>query len=388
MIFSRPQLTCRRILAVVLLHLAMAQFAIAQAPPSPTQKAKTRRIPAQDIQMVQPKQDAKRSRAVLTDLQNHVATTPAQTNRIVLRAGRLEAQISDVVSFEIQHSFSQRSAQYQFSVDYGDGPPDILSFENPKTSHMFRSKGTFKVVATVVVVSNAMLKMRFSPIRDSVYIKVDSVSLKVFPEVADVGEEVRMDVPVDTVARGRVYRFYYWNNDSVSQWSLSPEYRHSYPQAGSYQVYAEIGIQSKRGDVPITRTRVVEIDVRDTTHKQIEAKPTATNRTSPSGRDPTKVDITDPQPVVQRSVPQWLWIVAGIVLTAAIGFSVRPIREWILGPRVTMVVKPDVRGVPVKSLNPATIDIRVVLRSRLRQGRFEVTSKENSLTKSIRRKHA
>lgn len=537
--FRRAYLISLEIIVLTLLSVALIQVGDAQ--PLATQN-KSKVLPPQKKQLnkLQTAQDTALSHAAKAKAAKGAATESTQQPRITIRAGRSAARIGDVVSFEIKHTFPRIPPTYQYSIYYSDGPPEFLPLTTTTAYHMFRSAGPFTVIASIVSVSPAMMISHFSPIRDSVVVKVDGFSISVVPEVARVGENVRFIVPVDDDG-GRMYRFCIREIAFVSPWNTSPEYRHIFEKPGSYTIFAEIGRESQDSkklsgrvvsvaETPqrefrvlpqIPKTVVLQPDLKkvtvgtpvvftasvdppsdqvryrfnfddgDSSEWQASAsarhtykstrkymvtvdayyqevfltsKPvlivvnpgepppprmvalranrpdvlvdtpvtfiatvdhpsnnvnyrfifgdgetsqwqeagSATHKYNGAGQFMASVEAsfkasyahdilkseTIPIRVSRILPPLWVWIAAGFVLSAAIGFGVRPVREWIFGPRVTILVKSDKGPPTIKSLTPPTIDVRVILRSKARDGRFALTPKDNVLIKSIRRKHA
>jgi hypothetical protein len=103
--------------------------------------------------------------------------------------------------------------------------------------------------------------------------------------------------------------------------------------------------------------------------------------------------IIDSKPILVRvssipvAVPPWEWLAIGAAVLSALGLGVRPIRERIMMPRVTILVRSRSGATNIKSFTPPGIEVRTVLRSKFREGHTEVSTKDHSLIRSVWRKH-
>jgi hypothetical protein len=432
------------VLAITLVHPALSQTTNAGS-----QKEKAAGVRVKKPGRVQPKQDTV---TAVRHGANEVAPSYKQPQfHMALRASPPAAQIGDIVRFEVKHSFPVANRALRIALDYADGNRDILLLDAPGANHAFGSAGTFNVTASLVRLSEKDGTTEPMPYSDSVAVRIDSVSLEVIPDVAKVGDGIQFSVPVDSVNPGRMYCFYFGEDDSPTPWSSSHEIRHAYMHPRTYTVFAGIGRLSEGTVVPVTRTRLREVTILapdvpppeevilkaesshvvirmpitftasvvprsagvlyrfafgdgDTTRWQMSRS--ATHQYRKIGRVNVYVEASHAGRILRSEafdlavlpVPPppdgtgentwWLWAGAGLVLIASIGLGVRPIREGIFGPRVSIIVRPDTAPPRIRSRKPPGIAVRVILRPRVREGRAGVTHRDNNIIKSIRRKHA
>jgi PKD repeat protein len=364
--------------------------------------------------------------------QREYTVLPQIPKTVDLHADRNGVTVGTSLEFTAVMSPPLDGVRYQFSFD--DGAPLTWQSSN-RATHQFRSAGQYKVRVVAIYQYTKLVSKPVSievqpPAPTQVFLKPDRDDVAVKTPVVFTAS---VDHPSDQVR----YRFNFGDGDS-SQWQASGSARHTYNTPRKYMAtvnvdYPKDMISSKPvaivvnpgGPLPsgMVTLRASRTDILVDTlvtftatgdHRSNKLKyrfifgdgetspwqkaDSATHRYKATGQFMASVEDSVAEDILRSEIvpirvdrlpqPPWVWIVAGLVLSAAIGTGVRPVRAWIFGPRVTILVKSDKRPPVVRSLTPPTIDVRVILRSKLPAAHFVVTPKDNVLIKSIGRKHA
>lgn len=277
-----------------------------------------------------------------------------QVQALTLEADREEVYTGEEVRFTLNPSEVVLSTPFKFIFNFGDGNRVNMETGTAEMLHRYAEAGNYTVSITRdlnPVFANQ--NVAIPEVQNTVEIKVDSVPLIVNPpDSAESGEPVTFETVFRTNDPQIRYRFFFGDKSTPSEWDNQPIIEYTFTDPGTYEVYAQIGRQT-RGSVDTFTSSVIKT-----------------------------VTVT----VLDNGIPWWVYLIAA-VLAGAGYYSFRNYKTD--SPPLTdtnVEAFSDPGKQTLAGNNNLEIDYKIRLNPNFKEGSYSVYTNEPEIIKNLDRK--
>lgn len=167
----------------------------------------------------------------------NIQATTGGTSRgvppVVVTVDKGRVRVGETVRFTLTPASLVTNPRYSVTIDFGDGT--LRETNRTEIEYRYRATGYYKVYASVVSAERA-----FGDPDANVPSQVPRVSLSAAPATVVAGRPVTFSAQLSSRYPNVKYRFAF-GDGTQSDWQDSSETTHSYPAAGTYLAYVDIG---------------------------------------------------------------------------------------------------------------------------------------------------
>jgi PKD repeat protein len=330
--------------------------------------------------------------------------------RVSLTATPATVAAERPVNFIARLSFSYPNIKYRFF--FGDKSQTDWQ-DVPQTTHEYLSAGTYPAYVDIGVLNSGRVEQKGGSTRQPIQVTqppVGAVDLIADPTPVEAGRSVKFTARIASRDPNTRYRFFFGDGSPPSGWQDSPQTTHTYPVAGIYPAYVQIGLYDN-GRISMRATsspRPISVTPLSQPGGPSPAPPVAApSRVTPSptlrpASSPSPGDTTSPTPDNTSSSPTsgttgsnrgfpfgpvdkdnwWKWLlIALIALVVAYQAS-----KLILAPRLTVrsYIDPGVSALE-QEREPLELNFQLVLSPNVSEGSYFIESPETDFIRSERR---
>lgn len=337
---------------------------------------------------------------------------PKKVPRVSLSATPTTVEAERPVTFTARLSFSYPDIKYRFV--FGDGIQTDWQ-DKPETTHAYLTANRYQAYVDIGGSTGGAVKQMGGSTRQPIQVTqppVGAVDLIADPTPVEAGRSVNFTARIASRDPNTRYQFFFGDGSPSSGWQNSPQTTHTYPVAGIYPAYVQIGLydngrismRAASSPRPISVTPLLQPGG-PSPAPSVAAPSPAPRTPSPTpsrpASSPSPGDTTSPTPGnttsstsgttdSNRNFPfgpvdkdnWWKWLLIALIVLV-VGYQAA---KLILAPRVTVRSYMD-SGVSAleQDKEPLELNFQLLLSPNVSEGSYFIESPETDFIRSERR---
>jgi PKD repeat protein len=333
--------------------------------------------------------------------------------RVSLFAAPTTVEAGRPVTFTARLSFSYPDIKYRFV--FGDGIQTDWQ-DKPETTHAYLTANRYQAYVDIGGSTKGAVKQMGGSTRQPIQVTqppVGAVDLIAEPSPVEAGRSVNFTARIASRDPNTRYRFFFGDSSPSSGWQNSPQTTHTYPVAGIYPAYVQIGLydngpismRAASSPRPISVTPLLQPGGPSPAPSVAAPSPapgTPSPTPSRSASSPSPGDTTSPTPDNTSSSPVsgttdsnrgfpfgpvdkdnwWKWLLIALIVLV-VGYQAA---KMILAPRLTVRSYMD-SGVSAleQEKEPLELNFQLLLSPNVSEGSYFIESPETDFIRSERR---